>query len=119
MKPNTLFAAAMVLFIPSLAFAGSKNSASLTLDRAVTVADTQLAPGQYKLTWEGSGPDVTVSFAEGKKTVATTSAKVVNNPTGQKAIEITTSTNNTTMLQAVDLKNLTLQFENTATSSGN
>ena len=119
MKSNLLLAAVMALFVPSLAFAGSRNSASLTLDQPVTVAGTQLAPGQYKLTWEGSGPDVTVSFAESKKAVATTSAKLVSNRNNPEAIETTTAADNTTMLKAIDLKNLSLQFENTATSTGN
>lgn len=118
MKSKSLFATAFVFLAPALAFAGPKNSANVTLDQPVTVAGTQLAAGQYKLTWEGSGPDVTVSFDEGKKTIATTSAKLVNNRNNQDAIE-TSAHDNTTVLDAVDLKNLTIQFENAAPSAGN
>jgi hypothetical protein len=119
MKSTMLFAAAMMLFVPTLAFAGSKNTANVKLDQPVKVADTQLAPGQYKLIWEGSGPNVTVSFTEGKKTVATTSAKLVNNRNNQEAIETTTAADNTTMLEAIELKNITLQFENALPGTGN
>jgi hypothetical protein len=64
MKTKSLFAAATVFLIPALAFAGQKNSANVSLDQPVKVAGTQLAPGQYKVMWEGNGPDVTVSFLE-------------------------------------------------------
>ncbi len=68
MKSKSLFAAAMVMLTPVLAFARAKDSANVNLDQSVEVAGTELAPGQYKVIWEGNGPDVTVSFAEGKKT---------------------------------------------------
>ena len=54
MKPNVLFLATMV-FLPALAFA-QKNSANVALGQPVTIAGTQLAPGQYKLIWEGNAP---------------------------------------------------------------
>jgi hypothetical protein len=119
MKPNSSYAVAMVFLIPALALAGPRNSANLQLDHPVNVAGSQLAPGQYKLTWEGSGPDVTVKFAEGKTIVATAPAKLVSNPTKEEAIETATATDDTTVLQAVDLRNITIQFENAAPGAGN
>ena len=110
MKPKVLFFVTMV-FLPALAFA-QKNSANVALDQSVTIAGTQLAPGQYKLIWEGNAPNVNVSFVEGKKTVATAPAKLVSNPTSEEAIETATQTDNTLVLQAVDLKNVTIRFEN-------
>ena len=109
----------MVFLIPALTFAGAKNSANLQLDQPVTVAGSHLAPGRYKLTWEGSGPDVTVKFAEGKNIVATVPAKLVSTPTQQKAIETDTAADNTRLLRAVDLKNSTIHFENAAPGAGN
>ena len=85
----------------------------------VTVAGSQLAPGQYKLTWEGTGPDVTVKFAEGKNVVATAPAKLVNTSTNQEAIETDTVADSTRLLRAVDLKRSTIQFENAAPGAGN
>jgi len=118
MKPKVLFFVTMV-FLPALAFAGERNSANVELDQSVTVAGTQLAPGQYKLIWEGNAPNVSVSFVEGKKIVATAPAKLVSNPTNEEAIETTTQTGNTQVLQAVDLKNVTIRFENTVPGAGN
>src|SRR5579859_124412 len=56
MKLKSLFTAVMVFAIPALAFAAPKNSANVNLDQTVKVAGTQLAPGQYRLVWEGTGP---------------------------------------------------------------
>jgi hypothetical protein len=119
MKSKSSFAAAMVFLIPSLAFAGPKNSANVELDQPVKVAGTQLAPGQYKLIWEGSGPDITVSFTEGKKTLATAPAKLVTKGNDQEAIETADAAGNTTVLRSIDLKNITIQFENAASGAGN
>jgi hypothetical protein len=119
MKSKILVTAAMVFTFPALALAASKNSANLSLDQPVNVAGTELAPGQYKLSWEGTGPDVTVVFTEGKKTIATTSAKLVSNRNNQEAIETTAAGDNKSALEAVDLKNVTLQFENAAPVAGN
>ena len=119
MKSRSLFAAA-VFFIPVLALAASKNSANVELDQTVKVADTQLAPGQYKLTWEGNGPDITVNFTEGKKTVATVPAKLVSNQSNeQEAVETLTVADNSKLLRAIDLKKITIQFENAAPGAGN
>lgn len=111
--------AAMMLFIPVIAFAAQRNSASLKLDQPVTVAGTQLEPGQYKLVWNGSDSDMTVSFTQGKKTVATAHGKLGGNPTNEEAIETITAADNTTILQAVDFKNLSIHFDNAAPSAGN
>ena len=118
MKSKSSFAAAMMFLIPALALAGPKNSANLQLDQPVKVEGNQLAPGQYKLTWEGSGPDVTVKFAEGKTIVATAPAKLVSNPSKQEAVE-TDGATGTAVLHAVDLRNITIQFENSAPGAGN
>jgi hypothetical protein len=117
MKSKSLFTAGMVLLVPSLAFAGPKKSANVELDQSVEVAGIQLAPGDYKLIWDGTGPDITVSFADGKKTVATVPAELVTNRNDQEAIETDNVAGDTTVLRAIDLKNNTIRFENAAPSA--
>ncbi len=120
MKSKLLFITAIVFSIPALAFAGQKNSATVQLDQPVKVAGTQLTPGEYKMTWEGNGPDVTVSILAGKKTVATTPARLVSDRTSEPgAVETNTASDKTVTLQAVDLKNQTLRFDNTVRAAGN
>lgn len=119
MKSNSLLPLTMLFLIPAFAFAGQRNSATVQLPGPVQVAGTELASGQYKMMWEGNGSDVTVSFLDGKKTVATAPAKLVSKPNNEEAIETVTEPGNTQVLQAVDLKNLSVRFENTAPSTGN
>jgi hypothetical protein len=120
MKSKSFFTAAMVFLIPALAFAGQKNSANLELDQSVTIAGTQLAPGNYNMVWQGNGPDVSVSFIQGKKIVVTAFAKLVSDPASQPgAIETHSATDKTVILQAVELKNETMQFENIISTAGN
>lgn len=119
MKSKSLIAAAMVILAPTLAFAGQKNTAIVKLDQPVTVAGTQLAQGLYKVIWKGTGSNVTVTFTEGNKTVATAPAKLVINKTYQEAVETDTSADKTTVLQAIDMNKISLQFGADAPASGN
>lgn len=119
MKSKITFAASMLFLVPALAFAGPKNSGDIKLNQTVQVGGTQLAPGEYKLTWEGSGSGATVNFIEGRKTVATAPARLVNKPTRQDAIEMNTAADGTPVLTAIDLKNISLQFESAVPNAGN
>jgi hypothetical protein len=66
----------LALLLASSAFAGTK--ASLQLSNAVTVNGTTLKPGDYKLQWEGTGPNVELSIIQDKNVVVKTSAHVVD-----------------------------------------
>ena len=67
---------AMSLGMASSAFAAS-NSGSMTVAQPVRVNGVQLAPGEYRVKWEGAGDNVTVTILEGKKVVATAPAHLV------------------------------------------
>ncbi|HEY6768586.1 MAG TPA: hypothetical protein VI386_27825 [Candidatus Sulfotelmatobacter sp.] len=64
------------LILASNAFAASK--ASLQLNGPVMINGTKLRAGDYKLQWEGNGPDVEVSIMQGKNVVAKAPAHIVN-----------------------------------------
>ncbi len=64
------------LILASGAFAATK--ASLSLSNPVVVNGTTLKAGDYKLEWDGSGPDVELNIMQGKKVVAKAPAHVVN-----------------------------------------
>jgi hypothetical protein len=68
----------LALLLATGAFAATK--ASLQLDNPVTLNGTTLKPGDYKVQWEGNGPNVELSFTQGKRIVATASARVVDLP---------------------------------------
>jgi hypothetical protein len=65
----------LALLLASSAFAGTK--VSFLLSSPVTVNGTTLKPGDYKVQWEGTGPNVELSFLQGKNVVAKTPAHVV------------------------------------------
>ena len=66
----------LALLLASSAFAATK--ASLTLQNPATINGTKLKAGDYKLEWDGSGPNVEVSIVQGKTVVAKVPAKVVD-----------------------------------------
>jgi len=66
----------LTLLLATSAFAA--NKASLTLQDATTVNGTKLKAGDYKLQWDGSGPNVEVSILQGKNVVAKVPAKLVD-----------------------------------------
>ncbi|HWY20577.1 MAG TPA: hypothetical protein VNX26_05105 [Candidatus Acidoferrum sp.] len=75
----------LALLLASSAFAATK--ASLQLSNSVTVNGTQLKPGDYKLQWEGDGPNVELSIMQGKNVIAKASAHLValDRPAAQDA----------------------------------
>ena len=66
----------LALLLASSAFAATK--ASLSLQNPTTINGTKLNAGDYKLEWDGSGPNVEVSFVKGKTVVAKVPAKLVD-----------------------------------------
>jgi len=66
----------LALLLASTAFAATK--ASLTLQNPTVVNGAKLKPGDYKLQWDGSGPNVEVSIMQGRTVLAKVPAKVVD-----------------------------------------
>ena len=66
----------LALMLTSSAFAASK--ASLTLNNPTSVNGTKLKAGDYKLEWDGTGPNVEVSIIQGKNVVTKVPAKIVD-----------------------------------------
>ena len=64
----------LAVLLASSAFAATK--ASLTLQNPTTINGTKLKAGEYRLEWDGSGPNVEVSIVKGKKEIAKVPAKV-------------------------------------------
>lgn len=66
----------LALLLASSALAA--NKASLTLLNPATVNGTKLKAGDYKLEWDGTGPEVQVSIIQGRTVLAKVPAKVVD-----------------------------------------
>ena len=65
---------ALVLILAVSAFAGNIGTLRLTSDS--TVAGTKLNAGEYKVTVDGTGPEVKVIFAQDGKVKATVNGKL-------------------------------------------
>jgi hypothetical protein len=91
----------MALLLASSAFAASKGQ--LELATPATINGTQLKAGDYKLEWDGSGPNVEVSVVHGKNVVAKMSAKVVDLPTAaaNNAAVVTKNSDGTNSLTSI------------------
>jgi hypothetical protein len=66
----------LAVLLASSAFAS--NKATLNLNNPTTVNGTKLKAGEYKLQWEGTGPNVEVSIMQGKSVIAKVSGKIVD-----------------------------------------
>ena len=92
--------------------ANEKDSEHIIFTEPIMVAGTMLKAGTYKLTWEGPGPEVQVTFSKDSKTLVTTSATLVLE-SGQYdgAVKVRTSADNSKILEGISWKKKTLVFE--------
>jgi hypothetical protein len=79
MYAKYLMLLAAFLLLPVGAFARVKNQATFRLFEAAQIGSAQLQPGKYTAEWTDTGPNVQVNFLQGKKTVATATAKLKTN----------------------------------------
>ena len=66
----------LALLLATSAVAATKGSLQISND--VTVNGTKLKAGEYKLQWEGAGPNVELSIMQGKNVVAKAPAHLVD-----------------------------------------
>jgi hypothetical protein len=74
--------AAFILCAATSTFAAGKGS--LHISSTVSVAGEKLAPGDYAVRWNGSGPSVELEIVQGKKIVTTAPATMT--PTNEAPI---------------------------------
>lgn len=56
--------------------ATSAFATNITVSKTLSLNGTQIAPGEYKVVYTGSGNDVQVNFMKGKNTVASAPAHI-------------------------------------------
>jgi len=76
MKSSKCLILGLALLLATSAFAANKGS--LQVQEPLTVNGTKLAPGDYKVRWDGTGPSVELSIMQGKKVVAKVPAHMVD-----------------------------------------
>jgi hypothetical protein len=101
----------LALLLASSAFAATK--ASLSLQSSTTVNGTSLKAGDYKLVWDGTGPNVEVSIMQGKNVVAKVPGKLVdlNSPALNSAAVVTMNGDGTSTLSGVRFEGKKIALE--------
>lgn len=108
-----------VAIMTSLANAkGSKDSEHVTLTDPVTVGGTQLKAGDYRVTWEGTGPVVQVTFTRNGKATVTTPARLVNEESPYDgALQMKTMSGDVKVLEGIQWKKKALVFDQSTSGS--
>ena len=104
----TLSTVALVLLSMS-GWASDKMKANVQIDQAVHVGSTQLAPGDYKMTWTESGSNAEVTFSRGNKVIATAPAQVTQVRSGYHSPVLHTDSVSNTLTE-VELPKVSLSF---------
>jgi len=76
MKGSKSLFLGLALLLATSAFAANKGS--LQVQEPINVNGTKLAPGDYKVQWDGAGPNVEMSILKGKNVVTKVPAHVVD-----------------------------------------
>jgi hypothetical protein len=79
---NLVALAGTSLLLAASAFAAGTGKGTLHLYESVDVQGKQLAPGEYKLEWNGEGPKVELNITSSKKSVVSVPAQLV--PVGEE-----------------------------------
>lgn len=100
-----IFVLSALLVTPLLA----KNTQSITISQPVSVGTTQIAPGDYKVSWEGAGPAVKVTLSTSGKAPILLDAKLVPDKNYAGGVLVGT-TNGVRVLQEIHLGKNSLVF---------
>ena len=108
----------LALVLASSAFAATK--ANLQLSHPVSVNGTTLKAGDYKVQWDGNGPNVELSILQGKNVVAKVTAHVVElqAPSGNDAAVTLKNDSGTDSLAGIRFQGKKFSLELTETSDG-
>jgi len=110
MKGSKSLFLGLALLLATSAFAANKGS--LQIQEPTSVNGTKLAPGDYKIEWDGTGPSVELSIKQGKKLITKVPAHVVdlNRPAQNDAAVVKNSEDGTKTLSEVRLSGKKFAF---------
>jgi hypothetical protein len=108
MKRSIAFA--MMLTILSAPAFASGNSETVNVPEPMKAGSTQLAPGDYNVTWTGTGPNVQVTFARNRKVLVTVPAKLVAENNKYPGL-LTNKESGVETLETIQLRKLSLVLE--------
>ena len=91
-KLTPVLVAVLVLALSATAVAASSTS-TVKLFSAAQLNGTSLAAGEYKVKWDSHSPEADVTFLQGRKTVATAHAKLVDRDQAARENAVVTRAN--------------------------
>ena len=110
MKPSRFMFTAFALLLFSVSgWARYKMSANIQIYETVHIGSTQLAPGEYRMTWTQSGSNAQVSFSQGKKVILTVAAQATEERSGYGSPALHTNSVSNTLI-GVDLPKVSFSF---------
>jgi hypothetical protein len=112
-----LAAMAVVLLCVS-GWATDKMRATVRIYDAVRVGSAQLAAGEYTIKWSGTASNAEVTFAQGRKVIATVPAQISEVPSGYANTVVETDTRTKTLTK-IALPKQSFSFASSAEISGN
>jgi hypothetical protein len=92
------------------------KTTTVNIPEGLTVGSTQIAAGEYRVSYEGPGPDVKVSLTKSGSSPIVLDAKLVVGKKDNVSVTIGT-VNGIRVLQQIDLKSGTLVFETHQTAN--
>jgi len=116
---KTVLPALLLLLATSALAANKQNKGSIELDKPATIGGHQVAPGEYKLTWDGTGPNVDLMILSYGKLVATVPAHLIelDRPERNNGYEAHTNDDGSRTLKRIEFggKKYALTFGDEAT----
>ena len=111
--------AAFFTLMLSVAVVAAPNKKTIQLSDPTLIGNVTLKPGEYTMQWTTPGPDVQVSFWQGKNMLVTVPATLdaVRNPKDSVTCQIEDS--GARSLRRIETKNATLVFAPSDASGGN
>jgi uncharacterized membrane protein len=109
------FGFAMLFAAVSIPAVAAKNSQTVNVPVAMNAGSAKLAPGDYKVTWTGSGSGVEVTFALSNKVIVTLPATLAEQKNINKGLETHTQSGSE-VLDTIRMENITLKFQGTPSS---
>ena len=110
MKPSKFTFATLALLLFSLSgWASDKMRANIQIDQTVHIGSTELAPGEYKMTWRQSGSNAEVTISQNKRVIATVPARVAEVRSGYRSPALHIDSVSHTLTE-VDLPKVSISF---------
>ena len=119
MKSIRTFAFILLALGQPAALLAQSHSKQVKFDQTTKVGATELQPGDYKVVWDGDGPDVEVNFQQDNKTMASATAKLANAPGPyDAAVVVKEDGTDSVILEELDFKDLELVFSQSTPDPG-